>query len=251
MKREKTSLFFIIAAAVCIALLAGCSGPGKSDEPPAVTFRNSTGKDITEIAVKGPDEENYSGNRLTDDESLKDGDEWKFVYGTNEKQESGSSDDGGEDGESGENGGETVNSAGDEDTDVIYDIQLTFDDGSKLILNDVTVSDMEEAEILIEDKVAFIKYISLETKEAADTKDYELKLMKEAEEKAAREAAEKAAAEKAAKEAAEKAAAEQAAREAAAAQAARNSQKSSGGGSGNAGGQNTEGCIPDDPSFFN
>ena len=96
------------------------------------------------------------------------------------------------------------------------DIQLTFDDQSVLVLSAFPFGDVEEAQIYLEDEVAFIQYESLASNEMISTKEAELTIKAEA---AAQAEAEAAAAAQAQAEA-EAAAAAQAQAEAEAAAAA-------------------------------
>ena len=60
------------------------------------------------------------------------------------------------------------------------DIQLTFEDQTSLILTAFPFGDVEEAQICLEDEVAFVQYESLSSEELVSTKEAELRIKEEA-----------------------------------------------------------------------
>ena len=100
------------------------------------------------------------------------------------------------------------------------DIQLTFEDQTSLILTAFPFGDVEEAQICLEDEVAFVQYESLSSEELVSTKEAELRIKTEAEAAAQAQAEAEAAAAAQAQAEAEAAAAAQAQAEAEAAAAA-------------------------------
>lgn len=132
----------------------------------AVFLKNSTGKDITAIAVKTSDKTEYPANMMKSGETLKNGKTAEFFYTPEKKADS-------------------VQDA--ESTDklinITYNMQVTLADGSVIELSSFGFEDVkEEAELCYEETVGYIKYVSNTSGDSVSTKEQELgaKAQKEA-----------------------------------------------------------------------
>ena len=169
-----------------------------------VVLENKTGKNIVGFSIKDSSMAEFPVNMLETEDVFADQQKRNLYYDSTSAKEMG--------------GDQAVEA--EEDAKVLQpqiDIQLTFDDQSVLVLSAFPFGDVEEAQIYLEDEVAFIQYESLANNEMISTKEAELTI------KAEKEAAAQAEAEAAAAQAqaeAEAAAAAQAQAEAEAAAAA-------------------------------
>ena len=149
-----------------------------------IKLTNSTGQDITGVTIKTSNEESYPANMLkTDDSFAKD--ETRTLYYKPSETAAAS----------------TATETGKE-LPVEYTIQLTFADKSTLELHAFPFDGPEDAEILLQDKVAYITYeqdgkevSTLEAEKAVKTQAEEAKKASEAAEAQAKEAEAAAAAE--------------------------------------------------------
>ena len=175
---------------------------GKEDkEAFKVEIKNATGKTIKGIAIKQTDEESYPENMLEDGDVFTDQESRNLYYKAPEDTTK-------ETEENTEDMAAESEKAPEKELEQGYDIQLTFEDDSTAELHAFPFEDIEKGEICYEDDVAYLTYTSVASKEELNTKEAEL-AVKEAEQKAAEEAAAQAAAEqKAAEEAAAQAAAD-------------------------------------------
>lgn len=230
MKKRKWIIVAVMLACLCAGLMAGCGDKEEAEEIKTLgkiyeaTLENATGKDITGLETKDSASQEFSENKLLGGD----------VFAKEEKRHLVC---------------DATKAVTDAEADAQCDIRLTFDDGQQMVLTNVPFKDMEQCQICLEDGVAFLTYMSLETKEKVSTKDTELKLKEEAEKRAAEEAkrkAEEEARKKAEAEAAARTAAEQAARQRAAARQT-TSRKSS---SGSTKPRNSDGCIGNDEKLF-
>ena len=165
----------------------------------SVTLKNSTGKDITGIALKAGNLPEYGAGLMTEGDVFKNGESRILYYDTAADTAA---------------GGDAAS----------YEVQVYFADQSHLALHTVNFGSFKESELCLEEEVVFLKYEDTTTKKVVSTKDAEISVKEaqaaaqaqaEAEAQAAAEAQAQAAAEAAAQAQAETEA--QAAAEAAAA----------------------------------
>lgn len=168
----------------------------------SVTLKNSTGKDITGIALKAGNLPEYGPGLMTEGDVFKSGESRILYYDTAADTAA---------------GGDAAS----------YEVQVYFADQSHLALHTVNFGSFKESELCLEEEVVFLKYEDTTTKKVVSTKDAEISVKEaqaaaqaqaEAEAQAAAEAQAQAAAEAAAQAQAE-AEAQAAAEAAAAAQA--------------------------------
>ena len=168
-----------------------------------VKMKNCTTRLITGVAVKKLEDTQFSDN-LLEEEELFDRDETRILYynpdpdaePVDETEEATE--------EEAEEAAETVDEEAAEAADAEaaadademltyegYDIQITFqEDGANLVLHSFPFEDMTECELYAEDGVVFLRYESLATGEAVDTKEAQISIMLE--EQAAAAAAQEA-----------------------------------------------------------
>lgn len=168
----------------------------------SVTLKNSTGKDITGIALKAGNLPEYGAGLMTEGDVFKNGESRILYYDTAADTAA---------------GGDAAS----------YEVQVYFADQSHLALHTVNFGSFKESELCLEEEVVFLKYEDTTTKKVVSTKDAEISVKEaqaaaqaqaEAEAQAAAEAQAQAAAEAAAQAQAQ-AEAQAAAEAAAAAQA--------------------------------
>lgn len=201
-----------------------------------VILENNTGKEIIGVAIKDSSMDAYPENMLAEnDKYIKEEKRIVFYDATAAKEAA-------------------ENQQIDSESPILdpqFDIQLTFDDQTVLVLNAFPFDDMEEGKICLEDGVAFIEYQSVADKQKVSTKEAELNRKAEAEAAAAAkaqaeaEAAAKAQAEAQAQAEAEAAAQAQAEAEAAAAQRQQQSSPASSNSD-----NNSQGCVGNDADFW-
>lgn len=140
-----------------------------------ILLKNSTGKDITAIAVRTSDKAEYPANMMKSGETLKNGKTAVFFY-TPEK-----------------GAGSTQSAVNtDKQINVTYHMQVTLADGGVIELSSFGFEDVkEEAELCYEENVGYIKYVSKTSGDAVSTKEQELgaKAQREAAQQAAQDAA--------------------------------------------------------------
>lgn len=145
----------------------------ETDEAYQVLITNNMGQDITGIAIKTSDKEEYPANMLKTDEVLKKEDTAKLFY-TEEKTEAAD--------EVADSDAKAVN--------ILYNVEITLKDGKVYELNTFEFEDVkEEIQLCVEEDVAYITYTSNTDDAEISTKEFELgvKAQKEAEEQAAKE----------------------------------------------------------------
>ena len=131
-----------------------------------VILENNTGKGITGVAVKDSSMDAYPENMLAEGDTFAQGERRELYYDSTSALE--------------------AQAAQEADADAAaltpqYDIQLTFDDESTLVLTAFPFDDIEEGVINLEDEVAFITYTSVATKDEMSTKEAELAIKAQAE----------------------------------------------------------------------
>ena len=135
-----------------------------------VKLKNSTGKNITGVAVKLAEDEEFPVNMLTEKDVFEINEERNLFYETvSDANKETESEETGED--------EKLLTPG-------YDIQITFEDETVKVLHAFPFEDIKEGELQLEDDVAFVKYESISTKQVVSTKEAEL-VIKQADEEAA------------------------------------------------------------------
>lgn len=193
---KKRTMVLLLACSICFGML-GCGKkeeekvvPDKlkieeekeeyqvigneSEDAYNVLITNNMGQDITGIAIKTSDKENYPANMLKTDEVFKNGDKAELFYVSESTDQN-----------------ETAN-ADEKALNIGYNIEITLADKTVYQLNTFDFDDIkEEVELCLEDDVAFVKYISKTDDAEVSTKELELsvKAQKAAQEQAAQEAA--------------------------------------------------------------
>lgn len=140
----------------------------ESDKGFQVKLTNKTGMDILGVSVKEMEEEEYPDNFLEEEDVFQAEEERILYYDPDADQDEEEAADGENAEEPAEN--EKLLTPG-------YDIELTFEEDKKLVLHAFPFEDLEEAEIYLEDEVAFIKYTSKESEEELSTKEAELAIL--------------------------------------------------------------------------
>ena len=172
-----------------------------------VVLENKTGKNIVGFSIKDSSMTEYPASMLESEDVFEDGEKRNLYYDSTSAIEA----------------AESQAQASGEEAKALepqMDVQLTFDDQSSIVLTAFPFGDVEEAQICLEDEVAFIQYESISSKESVSTKEAELTIKAEAEAAAQAQAEAEAAAAAQAQAEAEAAAAAQAQAEAEAAAAA-------------------------------
>ena len=161
-----------------------------------VVLENKTGKDIVGFSIKDSSMTEFPENMLEENDIFENDEKRNLFYDATSAVKAAENQETGEDGSA-----KVLNPQ--------MDIQLTFEDQTSLILTAFPFGDVEEAQICLEDEVAFVQYESLASEELVSTKEAELRIKTEAEAAAQAQAeAEAAAAAQAEAEAAAQAQAE-------------------------------------------
>ncbi|MGN0478417.1 MAG: hypothetical protein ACI4GO_03200 [Hominenteromicrobium sp.] len=134
----------------------------------AVVLENGTKQDITGIAVKDSSLEEFPENMLEDEDVFAAGEKRTLYY----------------DSESAVKAAEEEQDGSDKLLEPQYDIRITLEDGTVLVLHAFPFGDLEEGKILVEEDIAYLEYTSAESGQKVSTKEAEL-AVKEAEEAAA------------------------------------------------------------------
>ena len=121
----------------------------KKDGDYEVTLKNSTGKEVKSICIE-MDKEGFGENLLKEDDAFADGEE-RVLYVTPKEMK--------------------------DQKPPVYDIELTFQDDTKSVLHTFPFGDADEAEILLSDGVAYIKFMSLSLKKEHNTLEHEKTLV--------------------------------------------------------------------------
>ena len=169
-----------------------------------VVLENKTGKGIVGFSIKDSSMTEFPENMLEENDIFENDEKRNLFYDATSAMKAAENLEKGEDGSA-----KVLNPQ--------MDIQLTFEDQTSLILTAFPFGDVEEAQICLEDEVAFVQYESLASEELVSTKEAELRIKTEAEAEAAAQAQAEAEAAAQAQAEAEAAAAAQAEAEAAAA----------------------------------
>lgn len=143
----------------------------KDAQSKEMKLTNNTGKDIKGVSVKKMEDTEFVENLLTENDVYTNG-EKRYLYIKTEDAE--------------------VSSEAAEDEKVItpgYDVQLIFTDDTSMVLHAFPIDDLAEGEICIDSEVAFLKYTSVSTGQAVETKEAELSIKAQEEAEAAAAAA--------------------------------------------------------------
>lgn len=136
-----------------------------------VQLANKTGQDITGVSIKSTDEENFPQSLLKEGDTFTKDEKRNLYYKAPEKTEAAS---------------ETGAAASDAKAlEPAYEVQLTFADKTTKVLHAFPFADIKEGELCLAEDVAYLKYSSVKTKEAVETKEAELAVKQQAEADAA------------------------------------------------------------------
>lgn len=140
-----------------------------------VKLTNSTGADISAVAVKEMSQEAFPANMMAEGDAFVGGEQRMLYFDSASVPTQAPAQE-----------GEKLLTPG-------YHIRITMADGTNYVLNNFPFGDIEEGEICLEDGVAFVKYKSVSSGEDVSTKEAELTI--KANNEAAAAAAAQAAAE--------------------------------------------------------
>lgn len=127
-----------------------------------IRLTNHTGMDIKAVIVGAIEEEKSSDNLLAaEDVFVADEERYLYYKPVLEPEK-----------ETPE--GQTEEADDEETLDVSCDVQLILADDSVYVLHAFPFEDMEEAELVLEDNVIYLKYTSISTQELIETKETEL-----------------------------------------------------------------------------
>lgn len=148
----------------------------ESEDAYDILLTNKTGKVIKGIQVKSSEQKEYPANMMAGSQKIEKDETVELYYTseTAEKNESKEEDSDKED-ESEETKKDTPEIA-DAVMNVVYSLQITFEDGTSQELTSFAVDDIEEAEICYEEEVAFLTYESKSEDVEISTKEAELAL---------------------------------------------------------------------------
>lgn len=148
----------------------------ESEDAYDILLTNKTGKVIKGIQVKSSEQKEYPANMMAGSQKIEK-DETVELYYTSEAAEKSESKeaDSDEEDESEDTKKDTPEIA-DAVMNVVYSLQITFEDGTSQELTSFAVDDIEEAEICYEEEVAFLTYESKSEDVEISTKEAELAL---------------------------------------------------------------------------
>lgn len=134
-------------------------------------LKNLTGKVITGFAVKNEKDEEYPDNFLTKEDKFEADEERVLWFDPNAEVKA----DGNTEEKNQDAAEKTEDENKDEDEKEIpkYDIQLTFEDGTTAELHTFPFGDTEEAELHLEDEVAYLIFDSISQKKEYNTLETE------------------------------------------------------------------------------
>ena len=134
-------------------------------------LKNLTGKVITGFAVKNEKDEEYPDNFLTEEDKFEADEERVLWFDPNAEVKA----DGNTEEKNQDAAEKTEAENKDEDEKEIpkYDIQLTFEDGTTAELHTFPFGDTEEAELHLEDEVAYLIFDSISQKKEYNTLETE------------------------------------------------------------------------------
>ena len=148
----------------------------ESEDAYDILLTNKTGKVIKGIQVKSSEQKEYPANMMAGSQKIEKDETIELYYTSEaaEKSESKEADSDKED-ESEDTKKDTPEIA-DAVMNVVYSLQITFEDGTSQELTSFAVDDIEEAEICYEEEVAFLTYESKSEDVEISTKEAELAL---------------------------------------------------------------------------
>ena len=143
---------------------------------------NATGNTITGLSVKSSAQPEYPSNMIASGQTVEADETVEFYY-TPESAAGGSDAAQAEDAEEtpdaegapeAENTSEAEDAAGEEESAPVadaqinetYSLQVTFEDGTVKELSNFAVNDMQDADLMYEDEVVFVKYTSISADES-------------------------------------------------------------------------------------
>lgn len=195
MKTRKVILMF--AAVLGAGILGtGCGQKNEEEKEPEVEYAtvgeesedaydilltNATGNVITGLSVKGSSETAYPANMMASDQKIEADETVELFYTAPEYAGGGMS--GPADGDNSDPSDTDVDSTDNQEetapiADALinetYSLQVTFEDGTVKELSTFAVDDMDEADLMYEDEVAFVKYTSVSEKVEINTKETEM-----------------------------------------------------------------------------
>ena len=132
-----------------------------------VVLENKTGKDIVGFSIKDSSMTEFPVNMLEENDIFENDEKRNLFYDATSAVEAAENQ-------------ETVEDGNAKVLNPQMDIQLTFEDQTSLILTAFPFGDVEEAQICLEDEVAFVQYESLASEELVSTKEAELRIKEEA-----------------------------------------------------------------------
>lgn len=131
-----------------------------------VTLQNHTGKEITGVSVKDSSQEEFPENMLEESDVFAKDESRILYYDATEALSA----------------NDTEENASDKALTPEYTIQLTFADDTTAQLHQFPFEDVKEAEIKLEDDLAYLVYTSVSSKTEVNTKEAELMLAETASE---------------------------------------------------------------------
>lgn len=193
MKMRKS--VWALAAVLCFSMAGtGCSQKEPAEPEPeyetvgqesedAFDFllTNATGNTITGLSVKSSAQPEYPSNMIASGQTVEADETVEFYY--TPESAAGSSDAAqAEDTADGESTPDAEDAAGKEDSAPVadaqinetYSLQVTFEDGTVKELSNFAVNDMQDADLMYEDEVVFVKYTSISAETEISTKEAEL-----------------------------------------------------------------------------
>ena len=187
MKMRKS--VWALAAVLCLGMAGtGCTQKEPAEPEPeyetvgqesedALDFllTNATGNTITGLSVKSSAQPEYPSNMIASGQTV-EADETVEFYFTPESAA------GGSDAAQAEDAEEASDAAGEEESAPVadaqinetYSLQVTFEDGTVKEVSNFAVNDMQDADLMYEDEVVFVKYTSISAETEISTKEAEL-----------------------------------------------------------------------------
>lgn len=202
MKMRKS--VWALAAVLCLGMAGtGCTQKEPAEPEPeyetvgqesedALDFllTNATGNTITGLSVKSSAQPEYPSNMIASGQTVEADETVEFYY-TPESAAGGSDAAQAEEAEetsdaegapAEENTSEAEDAAGEEESAPVadaqinetYSLQVTFEDGTVKEVSNFAVNDMQDADLMYEDEVVFVKYTSISAETEISTKEAEL-----------------------------------------------------------------------------
>ena len=187
MKTNKVVLVFVAALGISI-FGVGCGKTSeeggetkveyatvgeKTEDAYDILLTNATGNVITGLSVKSSTDLEYPTNMMEADQKIEADETVELFYTSADQTDTSDSD---SDETVGTDNAESEETAPIADALIneTYSLQVTFEDGTVKELSNFAVDDMEEAELMYEDDIAYVKYTSLSEKVEINTKETEL-----------------------------------------------------------------------------